>query len=66
MDVVAELLVYHIGILGPHHGKHMPNIPYGTINCSGEDLPLGGGEVDIAVLVVECQEDCYGILVIYE
>ena len=53
-----------MGIPGAHNRESLPNVLYGTLNCSRVDLTLGGGEGSVTVVSSKRQKYWGGILVI--
>ena len=54
-DVVAVDLVDQVGVLGTLNGQLLSNVEYSTLNYSGADLKLGGGEGTVTVEAGKCQ-----------
>ena len=54
-DVFAVDLVDQVGVLGTLNGQLLSNVEYSTLNYSGADLKLGGGEGTVTVEAGKCQ-----------
>ena len=54
-DVVAVDLVDQVGVLGTLNGQLLSNVEYSTLNYSGADLKLGGGEGTVTVATGKLQ-----------
>ena len=48
-------LVDQVGILGTLNGQLLSNVEYSTLNYSGADLKLGGGEGTVTVATGKLQ-----------